>query len=100
MQENISLFRERWSDPLLTAPTILLAVMLFVVAPLQASKVFAFQAFEFVFAIVLVVGVFVMSGSRAAVAAMTLALLMAATAGICRLGKPRASTSISSRVRG
>jgi hypothetical protein len=88
MQENISLFRERWSDPLLTAPTILLAVMLFVVAPLQASKVFAFQAFEFVFAIVLVVGVFVMSGSRAAVAAMTLALLMAATAGICRLGKP------------
>ena len=37
MNDNMALLRERWNDPLLTALTALLAVMLFVIAPLQAS---------------------------------------------------------------
>ena len=88
MNGNMALLRERWSDPLLTLLTGLLAVMLFAIAPLQALGVFVFQAFELVFAIILVVGVFVMTGSRTALAAMMVSLLMAVVAGISRLKAP------------
>jgi hypothetical protein len=88
MTDRIALMRERWSDPLLTALTALLVVMLFVIAPLQALGIFIFQAFELVFAIILVVGVFVMTGSRTAVAAMLVALVMASTGAIFRLKAP------------
>jgi hypothetical protein len=88
MNDRITLMRERWSDPLLTALTALLVVMLFVIAPLQALGIFVFQAFELVFAIILMAGVFVMSGSRTAVAAMLVALVMATTGGIFRLTAP------------
>ena len=88
MNETIARLRERWSDPLLTALTALLAVMLFVIAPLQALGIFVFQAFELVFAIVLMAGVFVMSGSRTAVVAMLAALVMATTGAIFRLKAP------------
>ena len=40
---DIDKTRHRWEDPLLTGLTILLLVMMFVVAPLQALGVFAFQ---------------------------------------------------------
>jgi hypothetical protein len=88
MNDYMALLRKRWSDPLLTALTVLLIVMLFVMAPLQAMGIFVFQAFEFVFAIILIAGVFVMSGSRTAVAAMAVALLMAAVAAISRIKAP------------
>jgi hypothetical protein len=88
MNDRIALLRERWSDPLLTALTVLLFVMLFVIAPLQASGIFLFQAFELVFAIILIAGVFVMSGSRTAVAAMAVALVMATVGAIFRLRAP------------
>src|ERR1700704_1792767 len=88
MTTTIARLRERWSDPLLTALTVLLAVMLFVIAPLQASGLFVFQAFEFFFAIILVAGVFVMSGSRIAAVAMLAALVMASTGAIFRLRAP------------
>jgi hypothetical protein len=88
MNDRIALLRERWSDPLLTALTVLLFVMLFVIAPLQASGIFLFQAFELVFAIILIAGVFVMSGSHVAVAAMAVALVMATVGAIFRLKAP------------
>ena len=88
MNEAIARLRDRWSDPLLTALTVLLVVMLFVIAPLQALGIFVFQAFELVFAIVLMAGVFVMSGSRTAVVAMLAALVMATTGAIFRLKAP------------
>jgi hypothetical protein len=81
MNNNMTLLRERWSDSLLTALTVLLAVMLFVIAPLQALGIFVFQAFELAFAVILIAGVFIMSGSQTAVAAMVVSLLMA-TAGV------------------
>jgi hypothetical protein len=74
--------------PLLTALTVLLVVMLFVIAPLQALGIFVFQAFELFFAIILVAGVFVMSGSRTAVAAMVVSLLMAMVGVISRINAP------------
>jgi hypothetical protein len=62
--------------------------MLFVVAPLQALGIFLFQAFELVLAIVLVVGVFVVSGSRTAVVAMLGALAMISTGAVLRIRSP------------
>jgi hypothetical protein len=88
MNERVAVLRERWSDPLLTALTALILVMLFVIAPLQASGLFVFQAFELFFAIILVAGVFVLSGSRMALAAMLVSLVMATVGAIFRLKAP------------
>jgi hypothetical protein len=85
---DLDQLRDRWADPLLTALTALLVVMLFLVAPLQAHGLFAFQVFELVLALFLVGGVFVMSGSRTAVAAMLVALAMVVTGAILRLRSP------------
>lgn len=85
---NLDQLRDRWADPLLTALTALLVVMLFVVAPLQARGIFAFQVFELVLALFLVGGVFFMSGSRTAVVAMLVALAMIITGAALRLGSP------------
>ena len=85
---NLDKLRDRWGDPLLTALTILLVVMLFVVAPLQAQGIFAFQVFELVLALFLVGGVFFMSGSRWAVIAMLVALAMVVTGAVLRIRSP------------
>src|SRR5438132_3486583 len=58
------------------------------IAPLQALGMFVFQAFELVLAIVVVVGVFVVSGSRTAVVAMSVALAMVTVGATLRLGWP------------
>src|SRR6266436_10054137 len=80
--------RERWSDPLLTALTVLLILMLFVFAPLQAIGFKVFQVLDFASALGIIGGVFLMSGSPAVVAAMLAALIMAATSAISRLSAP------------
>ena len=85
---DIEKTRHRWEDPLLTGLTILMLVMMFVVAPLQALGLFAFQVFELLLAIMLVAGVFVISGSRTAVAAMLIALAMIVTGAILRIRSP------------
>jgi hypothetical protein len=85
---DIDKTRHRWEDPLLTGLTILMLVMMFVVAPLQALGVFAFQVFELLLAIMLVAGVFIISGSRTAVAAMLVALAMIVTGAIFRIRSP------------
>ncbi len=88
MNELIARLREQRSDQLLTALTVLLFVMLFIIAPLQATGIFLFQAFELFLAIILIAGVFVMSGSRIAVVAMIIALVMAIIGAIFRLKSP------------
>jgi hypothetical protein len=80
--------RERWSDPLLTTLTVLLILMLFVFAPLQAVGIRMFQVLEFASALVLIGGVFFMSGSPAVFVALLAAFIMASTAAISRLGSP------------
>ena len=87
-KKEIEGLRDRWSDPLLTVLAGLLVVMLFIVAPLQALGIFAFQVSDFVLAILLVAGVSVMSGSRTAVVAMLGALAMITTGAILRLRSP------------
>jgi hypothetical protein len=85
---DIQELRDRWGDSLLTALTILLLVMMFVVAPLQALGLFGFQIFELLLAMMLVVGVFVISGSHIAVAAMLVALVMIVTGAVLRIRSP------------
>jgi hypothetical protein len=85
---DIDKTRHRWEDPLLTALTILMLVMMFVVAPLQALGAFGFQICELLLAIMLVAGVFVISGSRIAVAAMLVALVMIVTGAVLRIRSP------------
>jgi hypothetical protein len=85
---NLDKLRERWADPLLTVLTILLVTLLFVVIPLQALGIFAFQASELVLALLLVAGVFVMSGSRTAIATMLGALAMTVVGVTLRLKSP------------
>jgi Ion channel len=80
--------RERWSDPLLTNLSVLLILMLFVFAPLQAIGVKMFQVLGFVSALGLICGVFLMSGSPTVAAAMLAALIMAATSAVSRLSAP------------
>src|SRR5580704_9364802 len=88
MHDTMARLRDRWSDPLLTALTGLLLVMLFVVAPLQALGLFIFQAFELALAIILGVGGFLVSKSRTAVVAMLGAIAMVTVGAILRLKSP------------
>jgi hypothetical protein len=88
MNDYMASMRDRWGDSLLTGLTGLLVVMLFVVAPIQALGLFVFQAFELVLAIILVGGVFIMSGSRIAAVAMLGALVMATVGAVLRIKSP------------
>src|SRR5216684_3441110 len=82
--------RARWSDPLLTTLTVLLILMMFVFAPLQAVGIKLFQVLGFVSALVIIGGVFLMSGSPTVVVALLAAFIMAGTAAISRLSAPSA----------
>ncbi|MFX6067134.1 hypothetical protein ABTE92_19725, partial [Acinetobacter baumannii] len=64
------------------------AVMLFVIAPLQALGYLFFQVFEFTLAVILVACVFVLSGSRVAGIAMSVGLVMLAIGAIIRRISP------------
>jgi hypothetical protein len=80
--------RERWSDPLLTTLTVLLVLMMFVFAPLQAVGIKLFQVLGFVSALAVIGGVFLMSGSPTVVVALLAAFIMAGTAAVSRLKSP------------
>ena len=61
--------RDRLSDLLLTALTIMLGILLFVIAPMQAAGVLEAHHFGIAFGLVLVAAVFIVSGSGLAVSA-------------------------------
>src|SRR3569832_901961 len=79
---------ERWADLALTVLTALLMTMMFVISPLQALGLFAFQATELFLALLLVCGIFVISGSPVAVAAMLVALGMITLGALLRIRSP------------
>jgi hypothetical protein len=80
--------QERLHDPLLTALTILLAILLFVIAPLQATGLLAAHYFGIAFAPVLITAIFVMSRSPAAVSAILVAVALIVVATLLRLRQP------------
>ena len=87
-RDRIRRLRERLRDPLLTALTIVLAVLMFGVAPLQAIGVLAAHNFGILFALLLTFAVFILSGSPAAVAAILVAVVLVVIATLLRLRQP------------
>lgn len=88
ISEQFRRLQERLRDPLLTALTIMMAVLMFVVAPLQAVGVLEAHHFGVAFALLLVVAVFMVSGSVIAVAAILLAIMLTVVATTLRLQQP------------
>jgi Ion channel len=80
--------QERFRDPLLSALTIMLALLLFVIAPLQASGFVEVHFFGIVFAFVLVAAVFFVSGSPWALAATAVALVLSIVTSALRAHHP------------
>jgi hypothetical protein len=90
-QKEFDRLRERLTDPLLTALTVMLAILMFVIAPLQAVGVFGAHHFGFAFALMLVVAVFVVSGSVVALTTTLFAVALVVVATILRLRQPSAT---------
>jgi ion channel len=82
--------QKQYGDPILTALTVLLLILMFVVAPLQATGHIVFQAFGFLVALAMIAGALFMSGSATAFIAMLIALGMNITAALHRLSAPSA----------
>ena len=79
---------ERLRDPLLTGLTIALSLLLFVVAPLQATGNIDAHHFGLAFSLVFVGAVFVVSASRLALVAILFAIALAMMATILRFRHP------------
>jgi hypothetical protein len=90
LESRFRKLQDQYSDPILTALTILLLILMFVAAPLQASGHFAFQVFGFLVALAIIAGALFMSGSAVAFIAMFVALGMNITAALHRLSNPSA----------
>jgi len=89
-RSRLQYLQEQLRDPLLTALTAMLAVLLFVVAPLQASGVLAAHWFGIAFGLMLVAAVFIVSRSLAAIVGIWLALALIIVATVSRLWGPSA----------
>ncbi len=88
MTQKLTELRKRWQEPLLTVLTVLLAVLLFVLAPLRADHIPGAKELAFA-ALALVTGaVLVLSGRPVAIATLLLAIVLAAIAGVSRHQHP------------
>ena len=81
-------WREIYGERLLTALTVLLLLMMFIVAPLQATKENAFTGFGLVLALIMIAGVLVLSGSFIASLLMLVAFLVNVSVLLARLHGP------------
>jgi hypothetical protein len=79
---------ERLGDQLLTALTILLSVLLFVAAPLQANGVLSAPLFGLFFGLVLIPAWFIVSGNRLAVVLMLVAMALIVVAVVMGWRQP------------
>jgi hypothetical protein len=88
MNSTLNGLRERWNDPLLTTLTVILILMMFVFAPLQAIGIKSFQLLDFASALALITGMFFLSGSPIVAVALVAAFIMAGTAAVLRQTSP------------
>ena len=88
MRQSWTDLHERWRDPLLTVLTILLALLMFVLAPLRAEKIPGAQEVGFALVALVTGAVLILSGKRFAIWALLAAILFAAIAAIHRLYQP------------
>jgi hypothetical protein len=83
--ENFRLLCEKYSDPILTALTVMLSILLFVVAPLQVAGVITGRWFGIIFGFVLVPAALLVSRSKIAVAAISLSIVLVIIAAALEL---------------
>lgn len=88
--KELDRLRKRLSDPLLTALTVMLALVMLVIAPLQAIGVIEAHHFGIAVGLVLVVAVFVVSESLLALTSTLFAVALVVVATILRLRQPSA----------
>jgi hypothetical protein len=88
MLSDLTSLRERWRDPLLTALTLLLALLMFGLAPLRAADIPGVQELGFAIALVVTGAVLVLSGNLVAIVMLLLAIGLAGAAAIFRLQQP------------
>jgi amino acid transporter len=79
---------KRLGDQLLTALTILLSVLLFVAAPLQANGVLSAPLFGVFFGLLLIPASFIVSGNRVAVVLMLVAMAIIVVAVVMGWRQP------------
>ena len=84
-KERLRRSRERWRDPLLTVLTILLALLMFVIAPLHAEGIMRSQEIGLAVAPIVIVAVLFQSGISTAIFVMLIAFVLATTASLLRL---------------
>jgi hypothetical protein len=77
----------RISDPLLTALTIMLSTLLFVIGPMQAAGVVAGFHFGAFFGLVLIPAAFLVSTSKLAVGSILVAIMLIVAAGVLELSQ-------------
>ena len=82
---ELSQLRHKYSDWLLTLQTVLMILILFVFAPLQAMGIFAFRAFAIVGLLTLIGAMLIISNSRLALALMSAAFVANAVIFFMRL---------------
>jgi hypothetical protein len=87
-QEQFRDLQMRLRDPLLTALTVMMFILLFVIGPLQAGGLAAAHYFGIIFALVLIAAVYVVSGSRLALAGTAVALVLSIVTSILRAHRP------------
>jgi len=83
-RERFHHLQRRWGDPLLTVLTILLALLLFVVAPLHAAGIFVSEDVGLAVAVVVIGTVVFAYGFSPAVTVLLLAFGLAAVASVLR----------------
>jgi hypothetical protein len=88
MGEAFRKLQGRLVDPLLTALTIMIAVLLFAVAPLQVAGAITGHYVGFVFEAALILAAFIVLGSRVALAAILVAMALVALSMALELRQP------------
>jgi hypothetical protein len=85
---SLAVLRARWGDPLLTVLTVLLAAVIFLIAPLQAAGLAEAQDLGFAVVAIIIGAVVIVSGSSVAIVVMFVAFGLAAAAAVMRLHEP------------
>jgi hypothetical protein len=85
VKARFSRLQTRWRDPLLTTLTIMLAVMLFVLAPLQATGIVKSDTFAIALILISTAALFVVSGNLLTIVAILVAIGFSAIAAALRV---------------
>src|SRR5271167_4576560 len=86
--KSIGHTRDRFSEPLLTMLTIIMAALMFIIVPIHASGLLKTQTVGFGVMVIFIAGVVMLSGSLSAALAMGAALALGSAAWILRRSGP------------